>query len=391
MFKGNNKTLVSHRGIFRRQISLWEGVALIVSATIGAGVLSIPYAVSRVGLWVGLLYIIGLGFLMMGLNLLVGEIAVRTKKHLQLVGFAKKYLGKGGEWVMLILSYTMAFGILTIYIIGEGETFSVLFGGSSFWWSIIFWVAGSCLVVIGLRTIKTLELVLTFGILLIVLLIAVFSFSSMRVDLLTTSNLVNIFLPYGVILFALAGTSAIPEVETVLENRKKTFKKAIIIAGFINIFVYILFTVIVVGVTGENTTEIATIGLGEALGQNMLVLGNLFAIFAMGTSFLLTGLALKDSLSWDFNLKYGLPSFLVMVVPIGLFLLGVRSFIVAIDVVGGVFMSLQMLLLMLIYWRAKQKGDLPIGKYRLHHSVVLVVLLITALLLGTIYSVSKLI
>jgi hypothetical protein len=60
------------------------------------------------------------------------------------------------------------------------------------------------------------------------------------------------------------------------------------------------------------------------------------------------------------------------------------------DFVGGVFISLTMFLVILIYWRAKQKGDLPVGKYRLHHTTLLIALLVLALTGGALYSIIKL-
>ena len=95
--------VVSHLGVFRQQIPLWQGIVLLLGGLIGAGILGIPYAVARVGLLVGIIYIIVLGLLLMGLNLMIGEIAVRTKEPLQLVGFAGKYLGKPGKYLMSVL------------------------------------------------------------------------------------------------------------------------------------------------------------------------------------------------------------------------------------------------------------------------------------------------
>src|SRR3989338_5389839 len=144
------------------------------------------------------------------------------------------------------------------------------------------------------------------------------------------------------------------------------FKKAIVMAGIIIITVYAIFTAVILGVTGLATTEIATIGLAGKVGPIAASLGNIFALFAMGTSFLLVGLAARDSLRWDFGMRGARASLLVAGVPLGLFLVGVRRFITAIDIVGGVFLSLEMLLLVIIYWRGEKLGGVPPRKQRLH-------------------------
>lgn len=390
-FVRSEPELTTHQGIFRKRISLLEGVALIVSGTIGAGVLGIPYAVSKVGLGIGLIYILVIGVLMMGLNLLIGEVAVRTKNKMHLVGFARKYLGRWAEILMTLLSFTMAFSILTVYIIGEGRTMAELFGGeyiSPFMWSLLFWLIGSILVAIGLRTIKKVELLLTLGLLVVVFIIVAAASPHIKTDYIVYTNLAHLFLPYGVILFAFSGTAAIPEAHSVLIKRDVTFKKAIIIAGLISILVYALFTIMVVGATGQFTTEVATIGLGQKV-RGVFLAGNIFAFLAMATSFLIAGVALRDSLSWDFKISYRTSTLITCLVPLTMFVVGVRGFIATIDIVGGVFMSIEMLLLIMIYWQAKQKGDLKVHKYKLHHTLILVILLVFALTIGAIYSVVK--
>lgn len=382
--------VVNYKGIFLKQIGLFEAVALILSATIGAGVLGIPYTVAKVGLGIGLFYILFLGLLLMTLNLLVGEVVAHTKGEFQLVGLARKYLGRWGGYFMTVLNYLMAFGILVVYIIGEGNTLANVFGGDPFKWSILFFVLGSIFVMVGLETVKTAELILSMGILLIILLIAGLAVPHMQVENIVYSNWVNLFLPYGVILFAFSGASSIPEAHAILKKRDMDFKKAIIIAGSIAIVAYALFTLAVVGVTGTETTEIATVGLGAVAGKAMFLFGNLFAIFAMGTCFLMGGVSLKDSLRWDYKVPNIPATLLVCGIPLIIFLLGMRSFIEAIDIVGGVFISLEMLILVLIYWRAKTLRHLKSSKYKLHYAWLLVVPLVIALTAGAVYSIVKL-
>ncbi|OIO19872.1 MAG: hypothetical protein CO029_03795 [Candidatus Magasanikbacteria bacterium CG_4_9_14_0_2_um_filter_41_10] len=379
--------LTMHQGIFRSRITLFEGIALMLSGTIGAGVLGLPYAVAKSGVLIGALYIIGIGMLMIGLNLMLGEVAVRTNGSFQLVGFAKKYLGKTGGAIMTVMMYGMLFGALVIYLIGEGVTLAALFGGSAFHWSLIFFVFAALLVVFGIRTLKTAELLLTIGILTVVLLITSFSVPHIDVVHLYTTNLAFLFLPYGVVLFSFHGTTAVPEMYSVLRHDNGTFKKAIIIGGLVVMALYLLFSFVAVGVTGADTTQIATIGLGNQLGRVMFLFGNAFAFFAMATSFLLNGVALKDSLSWDYKLPTSVAALIALGIPLTVVLLGLRQFIEAINIVGGVFGSLEMLLVLLIYWRAKKMGDLDPGKYKLHHIALIGALLLLVLTVGAIYSV----
>ena len=188
----------THLGIFKKNISMFEGVALIVSGTIGAGVLGLPFAIAKVGVILGVLYIVAIGSLMIGLNLLLGKVATATGTNMQLVGFAEKYLGTVGKWFMTGLLYFMLWGVLTVYIIGEGEVLSAIFGGSEFFWSVVFFIFATILIYIGMQTIKVVELFLSLGILGVVLILVLTSAFHIQPINLSEINFANLSLKKAV-------------------------------------------------------------------------------------------------------------------------------------------------------------------------------------------------
>ncbi|MBI4992990.1 MAG: hypothetical protein HZC26_02545 [Candidatus Magasanikbacteria bacterium] len=389
-FRLDKERVEQHLGTFQRRIGLSEAAALIFSGTIGAGILGLPYAVAKVGSLIGIFYIVAIGALMIGFNLLVGEIAVRTKGDFHLVGMAGKYLGSAGKGLMTILVYLVSFGILVIYIIGEGESLSALFGGSPLAWGLFFWLIGSSLVVVGLRVIKVMDVILSLLLLSVITFIITVSTSNVELVNFSYHNWEYLLLPFGVILFAFSGSGSVLEAHSLIGGDRKLFRKAILIAGGVIMAIYLVFALVVLGVTGAETTEIATIGLGNKIGSTVFWLGNIFAALAMATSFITNSLLFRDSLRWDYRLPSWKASMLVCGVPFILYLFGLRGFIMAIDLIGGVFFSTEMLLIILIYWQAKRKGDLPVGPYKLHHTWLLVALLILLLVVGGVYSVVKL-
>lgn len=379
-----------HFDFFKREIGLFEGVAFIISGTIGAGILGLPYAISKVGPIIGIMYIIVLGLLMMGMNLMLGEILVRTKDNLQIVGLAGRYLGKAGGVFMTIMMYSSLLGILVVYIIGEGKALSALFGGQAVLWSLLFLAAASVFIFRGLKTFKVFDFFLTVSILMVISIITLACAPHIKTENFSYMNFSNLLFPYGVVLFAFGSSGAVVESHRILKNSEVNFKKAIIIAGTICLAVYAVFALAVLGVTGQETSEIATIGLTSKVSYFFSVFGNLFAALAMGTSFLVGGLSLKHSLNWDYKVPRGMAAALVCLIPLVIFLLGLRSFITAIDIVGGVFMSLEMLAIILIYWRAKRLGDIQPGKYHLDHIYLLAAILVFAFVVGAANSVVKL-
>lgn len=355
MLDKKNTTVIFHKGIFKPAATVADAVFMITGMTIGAGILAIPYVVAQVGLAIGLFYIIVLGTLTLLLNLMIGEIAINTNEPLQLVGFAGKYLGRAAKYFLSLVFIVSAFGSLLVYIIGEGTALSTLFGGEPFYWSIFFWSVGSFIVWGGLRRIKAVDKLFGSIVMLIILGLCIFLIPKFDVTQLFYFNGSRLWLPLGVVLFALNGTSAIAEAHALLPNRNRDFKKALIIGTIIPIILYILFAVAVVGFTGQNTTEIATVGLGRTLGPMVSFFANVFAALAMCTGFIGLGTALRETLVWDHKLNDWLAVFLIATVPLMLFLFGFRNFIIILDVIGTVAIASETILMAAIYFKVRNR------------------------------------
>ena len=336
---------------------LYEAVAMLIGTTIGAGVLGIPYTFMKSGALVGMAYILVLGLIVLAMNLYVGEISLRTKSNHMLAGYAEKYLGKWGKGIMASAVAFGIYGALVAYLVGEGEVLSALFGNTPMFWSILFFIAFSSLLYFKLEVIAESDLLMSSIMILLMISLALFSIPHANLENLQGIDTSNLFLPYGIIFFALLGASAIPEMKAELGKRRKDLKKAIILGGAAVILLYALFALAVVSVTGFGTTELATIGLGNLLGERMLLLGNLFAAFSMGTSFLLLGLAMKWMLHYDYRLSEKASWAATLAVPLALFLLGARSFISIIGITGAVAGGIEGIMIILIAMKAKKKGQ----------------------------------
>ncbi|MCX6780207.1 MAG: hypothetical protein NT034_03440 [Candidatus Magasanikbacteria bacterium] len=107
--------------------------------------------------------------------------------------------------------------------------------------------------------------------------------------------------------------------------------------------------------------------LGDKFGLWIKFLINTFAVFAMGTGFLGLGLAMKQTLVWDWKLSPFLSVILVITAPLTFYMMGWHDFLKVIGLVGGVLSGLEALLLVFIYLRAQHYGDLPAAKYGLRH------------------------
>jgi tyrosine-specific transport protein len=340
---------------------LFHAVATLVGCMMGAGILAIPYVVAQAGFITGAIDIIVLGLIFILLNLYLGEVILRTKGTHQLTAYAEKYTGKIGRRFMFVSMVVGIYGAIIAYIMGGGAALSSLTGLDSLLCSVIFFGALSGIVYVGLGAIEESEAIAMPLVLAIVLIIVIFGISKANSVNLTEFSFSNLMIPYGVVLFALIGSSSIPEMKEELEKEKKSLKKAIIIGSTIPIIVYLLFAFAIVGALGKETYEIGALGLTAILGEKMAFLGAIFAMMTMSTAFLALGLALKELFWYDYGLRKNTSWLLACFVPFLLFVLvklgNLADFVTILDVAGIITGAITGILVVLMVINAKKKGE----------------------------------
>ncbi len=361
--------------------------SVLMGTIIGAGILGIPFVVMKSGFTIGIINIIILGIIIALVSLYLGEIILRTKTDHHLAGYAEKYLGKKGKMLMLI---TIIFGIysaILAYLIGEGESLSfLLFETSSYdlHLTIIFWFFLSIISYFGLKTLERGEEInLTLIIILIFSLIVV-SFNKINVQNLSYNNPQNFLAPFGVVIFALLGFSAIPELRKILHN-KNIVKNSIISAYTLIIIIYIVFAAIVLGMKGTNTPQIATL----TLGKPFILLG----ILTMFGAYLALTNALIDTLKLDYNLSKTKSWFITISTPLILYILlkltYSANFIKVLSIGGAISGTLTAILIIIMHHKSKYLYDRK-PEYSLPASKVLSLLIILIFVIGTTLEVLNL-
>ncbi len=155
------------------------------------------------------------------------------------------------------------------------------------------------------------------------------------------------------------GLSAIPEIGEVLKTaqERQSYKKIIILATIAAILFYWFFAFIIVGVSGKNTSSEAFEGLIPFLGPEIIFLGALAAVITLADSFLIIGLALKNTLIYDFKIPKIFANFFTAGFPLILFVAGFRNFIETIGFVGTFLGVIEGIAIIAIFKRIKTLGD----------------------------------
>lgn len=333
----------------------WATTFTLTGTIIGAGILGLPYVFAQSGFFVGLSWLIVLGIILGYVMLCLGEVTLRTRAKHQLPGYAERYLGKWGEWIMF---FAVVFGIysaLLAYLIGEGSSLSRIFtGGDSYaiYFAFGFWLLMTLFLREGLKGLKKIE---TWGVLIIIgliLIIVVWYFPQVNFDNLNGFDSSLFFLPFGVVLFALMGFTSIPELRLEIKGKEKKFRKAILIGALIPVFLYALFSFVFVGVLGSEVPEVATLGFG-----NMVVL---LGIFTMLTSYFVLSFSLKDIFDLDLDLKeydFILVSLLPLAIYFVLYFFNMLSFAGILGIGGVISGGLAGILILMMAKKAKKLGD----------------------------------
>lgn len=367
---------------------LVRAIVILVGTTIGAGIFGLPYAVAQAGLWPGMVYLLGLGGVVLLLNLIYGEVILHTKGDHQLTGYGEIYFGQKGKLVATLSLLIGLYGALLAYTIKIGEFLAFLTGiHSPLALSLLFFFLAFMAIALGLRTISYLEFVLVsliIGFITLLALAGLSHISPINYSLLAISHS-SLFLPYGVILFALTGAASIPEMEEVLRQtgERKKLKMAIFYGSLIPLVTYLIFTLIIVGISGSQTSDDAISGLISFLPNWVIHLGAGLGILTMGTSFLTLGYVLREVWYRDYHLSKPVALFLAALPPLLLFLFGHQSFIDVLEITGALTGGLTGILIILLYRKirlASAKASVSQDKPAYHLKIPTAILCLLAII-----------
>jgi len=357
---------------------LFTAISTLTGTVIGAGFLGIPYVVAKTGFLIGLAWMFLICIMMLLINLSLGEICLSTKTTHQIPGYASKYLGKKTKMFIFLASIFGLYAALIAYLLGEGESLSFLLTSSTNYTllaGMVFWFIVAGITFKGIRSFKKIQPLAVLAVFLVVFLLGIFSWNKINLTNLTYFNPSYLFLPFGVILFAF------PEIRRVLEKNEKLMKKAIIIGSFIPFFVYLIFTIIVLGLFGQDVSEIATISFGKAV--------TFLGMFTMFTAFLALNLALQDTYRFDFNLTqkkaWLLSTFLPLFVFIFIRIFNLAGFVKILSLGGAISGGLLSIAILLIHEHLRDKKLERRPEFRISLPLMLKILFILLFLVGIFY------
>ncbi|MFZ4833732.1 aromatic amino acid transport family protein [Rouxiella sp. Mn2063] len=356
-----------HARTTEKSLSFIEGVAMIVGTNIGAGALSIAYASRQAGFMPLLFWLVVVCIFTTFTMLYVAESTLRTRAQLQLSGLTLRYVGKFGSWLMFASVCVNSLGALTAYMSGSGKLLQSLLGLSPSMGSLVFFVPAAGVLWFGLKMIGRSEKLICICMILMVLILFIATFMQQQTDLthLLAGNWIYMAPVFNVVVFCFSAQYIVPEMARGFSDKPAMLPKAIVTGMVITLLLLAAIPISVIALSGlDNISEVATLSWGQALGEWAFFSANIFALFAMLTSYwglggsLLTNIG--DRFRWDVDNVARRRLYAILLVVIPPFVLaysGLISFVNALYIPGvfsGVVLSIMP---MFILKGARRSGD----------------------------------
>lgn len=344
-----------------------RATAALFGTIVGAGLFALPYAVAKSGVSIGLFWLVGLGIVALITHLMFGEVVMHTPGKHRLVGYIGMYLGRWQKNVQALTTVLALLGGSLAYLILGGLFLSKLMSPivqlSPDTWSVLMFLFVAFTCWMGVNFMARIDFWLSIALALVFIVIIGRSASEIQPVFMSSYDLSHAFLPYGLVLFAFGGLSAITEMKDIIHKDKlHTLRFSIILGTVAAIALTTLFTVTTVGALGPGTSEEAIAGLANKFGGAIPLLGAAAGFLAVITSYIVFSLFLREQFEYDFKWKKSLSWGLTMFVPFLFFIVGIRSFGAVLSLVGGVLGGLASIFVCLTYLKVRKKyGDKVLG------------------------------
>ena len=345
----------------KNTLTLWQSAAIITGYGIGGGVMAMPYLTEKNGIISAFLILTLALAASVILHLMIAELSVRSDDY-QIISAFSRFLFRGRLKNILSVSFFAIMALvlvfnLSAYIEGAAEIIAPM-TGLSFWLSrLIFYLAAASVVLFGLRAVGISEEIGITAILALILLLTVASLLNIRNPLPISTGTTNQALAYfGMSMFAFSAFFSVPQAVKGLKKDRKMIRKAVFLGIFVNYVLIILISISALLASAE-VTQVAIVGWSMGIGIWAEVIGSLFTLLAMLTTYWSISLALSDIIKEQLKLDDRL-CWLLATLPSLLFtMLSATSFFDIMRVAGGLIAIIIAVMVVPAYINAKKEGD----------------------------------
>lgn len=313
------------------KLTTWQGACIITGYGVGSGIMALPYLVSQAGTVASLLLLVAAFFFSYCMHMMLAEIALGAGDGAQVVTMFRTFLfrGKAGKVVIPVLFVLVVLVLvfnLAAYVAG-GADIIASFGVPPLAAKIAFYAVAAAVVFFGLKVLGISESVSVSIIIAMVALLAVASLFHLDNSILhPTASGAAVLAFFGMAMFAFVAFFSVPQVVKGLQGDAPRIRRAIVMGLGLNL----VFILVITGCSlaaSKEVTELAMIGWSAGIGTWAQIVGSLFTVLALLTTYWSLSLALSDIINEQTKLNFKLcwliatlPSLLLVLFDLGGFL-----------------------------------------------------------------------
>ena len=330
------------------RLTFWEATSIIIGHGVGSGILSVPFLAAHNSIREVILILLFCYLFNLVLHLIIAELSYNNGGAQFISCFdAELFSGKLKKvftWAAFVLLGVSVIFNVSAFLTGAAAVFRAWFGLPDIVGILIFYIIGAGVVFVGMKLVGICEkiavtsMVAVVGILFAATLLK--EKSGMQTDFMGVKNALALF---SMISFSLSAVMSTPQVVKGLEGDVKRIRGAIAAGLGINAGLIFLITIMTLLGAGKDITEDgALVDLARHLGGWVGIVGYVFTLLALATSFWANTLNLRDIVheqtKWGLRLSWlaaSLPCLAIALFGLASFV-GFTRFASAIQVVTGI-------------------------------------------------------
>ncbi len=296
------------------------GIFLIAGSCIGAAMLALPILSGITGYVPSIFLTLVAWAFMTFTALLLVETNGWFKSQINIVSISEKALGNTGRVISWILYLFLFYSLSVAYIISSGEIFSGILNRflslslNPQITSLFFVLILGFVIYLGTKTVDLFNRYLMAGLIATYILMVFLGSFKINAENLKTINLKYLILPLPVLITSFGFHNMIPTLTAYFDGNLKKMRKTVLGGSILSLFIYLFWQTVIIGIVPYNgekgllnsflSGQEASSSLNHYLeGSFVGHVSQLFAFFAIITSFLAQGLGLMHFIADGMKVK----------------------------------------------------------------------------------------
>lgn len=376
------------------ELTVWESTCIITGYGVGGGVMSMPYLAEKNGIFLSFAILAAALAASYVLHLMIADLALKSDNGGQIIACISRFLFRGKLKLPLTITFFVLMALilctnLAAYIAGASEIMVDLLPISPIAADLIFYAAAASVVLFGLKAVGVSEKIAVTVIFILIGILAVSSFTAIRNPLPVSGSSLNAALAFfGMAMFALSAFFSIPQAVEGLGKDRKKIKKAVFF-GLFNNFILIIVISVCALMASTEITEVAMVGWSRGIGAWAQIIGGVFTILAMLTTYWSISLALGSIVQEQFGFNTKVCWLLATLPSLCLALFNLGGFLEFMRMAGGLIAIIVAVMVVPAYKNARAEVEGTIlGKIDTAAMEALIIIAYILMGVGSVVSIS---